>query len=88
MVRISLNTEYYFNLNDLKDTTLSNLNINLNNLRIKPKNGTKDVLTLKSFYVDNATVKPIAQDIHINKVTLESLHMNVKRDKKKDIERH
>lgn len=78
--KISLNTEYYFKLDDLKATTLSNLNVHLDNLRIKPKDGTKDVLTLKSFYVNNATIKPLAQDVHLDKLALDSLHIKAKRD--------
>ena len=80
--KLSLYTDYMFNLANLKATTLSNLKMNLNNLRIKPKGDFKDVLTLSSLSLDNATIKPLAQDININTIALESLHIDAKRDSK------
>ncbi len=78
--KLSLNAEYYFNIDKLEETMLSNVNVHLDNLRIKPKGEAKDILTLKSLYLDNATVKPLAQDVLVEKVALHSLHIKAKRD--------
>ena len=84
--KLSLNLDYSFNLEDLKATTLSNVNLSLDNLRVKPKDGTRDVLTLKSFYIDNATIKPLAQEVHLPKIVLDSLSIEAKRDEAKNID--
>ena len=84
--KLSLHTEYYFNLEDLPATTLSNLNIHLDNLRVKPKGDAKDVLRLKSLYVDNVTLKPLAQNARIDKIALNSLDIKAKRSKDGNID--
>ena len=80
--KISLDAEYYVNLDDLKETTISKVNIDLQNLRVKPKGNHKDVLTLDSFYLHDATVKPLAQDVRLKKMGLHSLSISAKRDAK------
>ncbi|MCD4668372.1 MAG: DUF748 domain-containing protein, partial [Sulfurimonas sp.] len=84
--KMDISSDYYFNLSELKETTLSNLKITLNNLRIKPKAQYKDVLTLKSLVVSNATIKPIVQKIHLKDISLNSLYIKAKRDKNGDID--
>ena len=79
--KLSLNTDYYFNLNDLESTTLSNLNLSLDKLRVKPKGKNKDVLNLKYLYLLDGTIKPLKQDVHLKKIALNSLDVKVKRDK-------
>ncbi|MDQ7060187.1 MAG: DUF748 domain-containing protein [Sulfurimonas sp.] len=80
--KLSLETEYYFNLDDLPSTTLSHLNVNLDGLRIKPKGGTQDVLTLKSLHLKDATVKPLAQSVEVEEIALNFLSIRAKRDSK------
>jgi len=84
--KLTLYTDYYFNIDDLESTTLSNLSMNLSKLRIKPKGYRKDILTLSSFSVANTTIKPMLQNIYIKDVNLESLSIKVKRDEKKIID--
>ncbi|WP_455757352.1 DUF748 domain-containing protein [Sulfurimonas sp.] len=84
--KLSIHTDYYFNIEDLDLTTLSNLNVDLERLRIKPKGDYKDVLNLKSLSIKDATIKPIAQNIHSKKIQLDSLYAKVDRDKKGDID--
>ena len=79
--KLSLGAEFYVNIEDLPSTTISNLNIHLDKLRVKPKGNHKDVLTLNSFYIKDVTVKPLAQDVHITKVGLDSLSVRASRDK-------
>ncbi len=84
--KISLETDYYFNLEKLKETALSNLHVSLTRLRVKPKGGKKDVLTLNALSIENATIKPLVHDIHLEKILLDSLQVEVKRDKDGNID--
>lgn len=77
--KLSLNTNYYFNIEDLPATTLSNLNVNLKNIRLKPKVGNKDILNLKAFNITNATIKPLAQTMKVEAIGLDSLRVKVQR---------
>nr|WP_275847883.1 DUF748 domain-containing protein [Sulfurimonas sp. SAG-AH-194-I05] len=78
--KLSLHTQYYFNLEKLEETTLSNFNVNLSGLRVKPKGNHQDVLSLKSFKVENATIKPMLHDVVVDKISLNSLNIKAKRD--------
>ena len=78
--KLSLNAAYHVNLDNLPSTTISNLNVNLDKLRVKPKGNHKDVLTLKSLYLNNATIKPLAQDVHLEKFGVDSLALRASRD--------
>lgn len=84
--RLSLNTDYYFNLDDLEETTLSNLNVALDKLRVKPKGPNKDVLNINSLYIQEGTVKPLKQSVHLEKIALESMDIKIKRDRKGNID--
>jgi len=84
--KLSIHTDYYFNIENLDLTTLSNLNVNLEKLRVKPKGNYKDVLNLKSLSIKDATVKPVAQNVHLKKIELDSLYVKVDRDKKGNID--
>ncbi|RLA75456.1 MAG: hypothetical protein DRG78_20615, partial [Epsilonproteobacteria bacterium] len=78
--KISFHTDYHFNLDDLNATTINNLNVSLDKLRVKPKSKYKDVLNLGSLYVHNATIKPMVRSVHIEKIGLDSLNIKAKRD--------
>ncbi len=84
--KIFFKTDYYFNLEQLEETTLSNLNLSLQKLRVKPKGQHKDILSLNALSVENATIKPLAQDVHLKKILLDSLFIDAKRDKNGDID--
>ncbi len=84
--KLSLHTQYNFNSSNLEATRLWNLNLSLDGLRLKPKGNYTDVLGLKSFFIKNATIKPFSQDIHIQKIALESLDIKVLRDENKTID--
>ena len=84
--KISFHSEYELNLNELNATTIDNLNISLDKLRIKPKNSYKDVLTLENFYVENTTIKPFIQSADIKKIGLNGLNIKVKRQKNGEID--
>jgi uncharacterized protein involved in outer membrane biogenesis len=78
--KIALYTKYYFNLDDLNATSINNLQLSLDSLRIKPKNGFKDVLNLNSLNIEDVTIKPMLQDVDVKDITLNSLYVKVKRD--------
>lgn len=78
--KLSFNTEYYFNMDDLNAITIYNLNASLDNLRLKPKEKYKDILNLGSFYIQEATIKPMVKDIYVKKIGLDSLYLKASRD--------
>ena len=80
--KIALKGEYYINLDDLKATTINNLNLSLSSLRIKPKHGFKDVLNLDSLNLKDITIKPLLQDVNVKNITLNNLYIKAKRDSK------
>jgi uncharacterized protein involved in outer membrane biogenesis len=84
--KLSLYTNYYFNTGKLEKTTLSNFSIALEKLRLKPKAKHKDILTLNSLAINDATIKPLEQDIHIKNISLDSMHIKSKRDKQGNID--
>ena len=84
--KISFHTDYHLNLDDLNATTINNLNVSLEKLRVKPKSKYKDVLNLGSLYVQNATIKPMARSVHASKIGLDSLSIKAKRNENGEID--
>ena len=84
--KISFHTEYKLNLDDLNATSIENLNISLDKLRIKPIHGYKDVLNLENFYVKQAMIKPFIKSVDIEKIGLNGLNIKVKRQKNGEID--
>lgn len=84
--KISLNAEYTLNQDDLNATSIDNINVYLDGLRIKPKHTHKDVLNLRSLYIEDASIKPFLKDIRIKRVGLDSLAVQVKRDEDSQID--
>ncbi|MFT7002955.1 MAG: hypothetical protein ACJAWW_000289 [Sulfurimonas sp.] len=84
--KVEFSTQYYFNLDDLNATSIDNLTISIDKLRIKPKNKYKDVLNLNHLSVSGVNIKPMKQDVHVVKVAMDSLYVKVKRDKSKNID--
>lgn len=78
--KIDFDAKYYLNLDDLNATTIDEINIAVNDLRIKPKHKYKDILNLDSFKIINATVKPMQKIVQIDEVLLSSLDIKIARD--------
>lgn len=78
--RVSFAADYHVNIDDLNSTAIKNMNLTLNNLRIKPKKENSDILNLKSLSVSDVTVKPMLRDVHVKNISLSSLDAKVKRD--------
>jgi hypothetical protein len=53
----------------------------LTNLRIKPKDKSKDVLNLKKLALNNITIKPLQQYLHVKDIALYDFDIKAKRDK-------
>ncbi|MDA7818100.1 DUF748 domain-containing protein [Sulfurimonas sp.] len=71
--KFSLYADYRVNTNDLNATSIDNLEIDLADLRLKPKNKNIDILNLQSFKVQNASIKPFQKDIHVDGISLKNL---------------
>jgi len=79
--KVDFKAKYYFNLDDLNATTIDEVELYADMLRIKPKNRHQDILNLEHFVVSGVTIKPMLQDIQVKNLALESLHLRVKRQK-------
>ena len=79
---LSLDTNFFFTLEDLNATNLTNLSLNINKLRLKPKEEHHNILTLKSFSIENATIYPIVKKANIKNIILDTLDIDANMDKK------
>jgi len=79
--KVSFNTKFALNLDDLNATKIEDFNLALEKLRIKPKDKEKDILNLDMLYVKNANILPLQQDVKIEKMGLYGLNVKVKRSK-------
>ena len=82
---LSLDTNFFINLNDLSQTKLDNLTTTISKLRIKPKKEHQDILTLKSFKIEDATIHPFENDVNIENIILNNLYTNIEMDKNGEI---
>ncbi len=73
-------TNYHFNAGDINATTLENIFISLENLRIKPKSKHHDLLTLKTLRIEDVRIQPMHQKLLVQDVIIESLSANAQRD--------
>ena len=78
--KISFHADYFFNLDDLNATAIKNASVAIDNLRIKPKNAHKDILNLGSLRIEGVDAKPMLQDVHVSKITLNSLSVKAVRN--------
>lgn len=84
--KVSLSSHFKMNLDDLNATIIDKVALSVDKLRVIPKNGYQDVLTLHKLNLENATIKPFMQDIIIDKISLNELHIDAKRNKKEQID--
>jgi hypothetical protein len=75
-------THYSINFDELNATAMDETHLNLENLRVKPKEKSNDILTLKQLYVENASIKPLKRDLHLQSVVIDLLETNILRDQK------
>lgn len=78
---LSVDTDFFVNLDELDKTKIDNLNLSITKLRLKPKKKHKDILNLKSFEIKDATIYPLANSVSIDKIILDNLQVKSQMDK-------
>ena len=78
--KISFHTDYSFALADINATKLSNFELGVAKLRIKPKESFSDILNINSFTVSQTTIEPLQQKVHVGKVALNGLRLVAQRE--------
>ena len=76
---LSLDGSFSIDQTKLADMQIKVEQASLQKLRIKPKNGYKDVLTLADVTLQDAIVYPLSQKLSIESATLSNLHIKAKR---------
>ena len=84
--KLFFSTKYSFNLDDINATKLEGLQLSLKNLRIKPKKEKGDILRLKNLSIQNAILLPMQEKIEIEKIALDGLQVEAKRDKEGNLD--
>ena len=78
--KVAFYADYNFNLDRLDETTVDNIKVSLDRLRIKPKTKYYDIFYLNNFHLNGAEVKPFKNYAHISTIGFESIDINVKKD--------
>ena len=84
--KLSFHANYAFNADDINATTINDIDITLEKLRVIPKGGSKDILRLERFAVADAWVQPLTQDIKVPLVKLKGLQVQAQRDRNGSID--
>ena len=84
--KISLHSEFAFAIDDINNTTMTNTQVVLQNLRIKPKNKEHDILHLKKLELQSSLLRPLQQQGRVEHIVLDTLEVEAirKRDGKID----
>lgn len=78
--KVSLSGAYDFNLDDINATTLSGVNVSLEGVRVRSKKSFQDILTLETFYLQDATLRPMLQNVRAKKIGIDSLYAKIQRE--------
>jgi len=84
--KVSVSSHFSMNLADLNATKIDKIALNVRKLRVIPKNGHRDVVSLDTLTLNNATVRPFEQTVIIDKIFLNNLNIDAKRNKKGQID--
>lgn len=84
--KLSLYADYSANIDDLNSTSIDNLKISLADLRLKPKNENRDILNLKLLKINNASIKPFQQKVHVGDISLANLLVDFSIDENGNID--
>jgi len=79
---VFMHANYAMNIDDLNNTLVDNISLKLEHFRIKPKKQHHDVLNINSLHVEGVSVKPFTQEVSIEKISLDALHVKATRDNK------
>jgi uncharacterized protein involved in outer membrane biogenesis len=80
--KLSFHAKYQLDLDALEKTRIDDLQVSLEELRIKPKDEPQNVLTLENLYLKNGVIEPFAQKLVIDAIGLSALELKVRRDTK------
>jgi len=83
---LSLSGDFFVNIDDLNTTKISNLDAKVSDIRIKPKDVFQDILTLKSFSIEDATLYPFKDELSIQNVRLSKFNIDTNMDKKGNLD--
>ncbi len=72
---------FHFNSEDLNATTMRHANIEIDNLRLKPKGNHKDILTLKKIALEDVNASVLYKDVNISRIVIQKLNVMLKRTK-------
>jgi uncharacterized protein involved in outer membrane biogenesis len=84
--KISFQTKYIFDSDDINATKIEELFLSIEKLRIKPKEKYGDVFNIEKFSIQNATILPFRQSVDVEKVSLDGLSVLAKRNKESKID--
>ncbi|MDD5157902.1 DUF748 domain-containing protein [Sulfurimonas sp.] len=84
--KLYFRTKFFLNLDDLNSTKLDDLYLGVDDLRIKPKDKSADIIRLKSFKVAGVTVLPLKKNLQINSILVDSLNLKVEKSATKEID--
>lgn len=80
--RVSFFSDFYYDANDTNATRLENLSLEINNLRLKPKHKTNDILNLEHLMLYDAKIFPLEQRVEIQDLALSTMMLKLKRSSK------
>jgi len=84
--KLSFAAQYHYDGSDLNNSFLSDLSLDINKLRIKPKDKDIDILMLKKLFLKDADIKPFANIIHLYNLGVDGLDIQIKKDQIGDID--
>lgn len=80
--KLSVHAKYQLALDNLEKMRIDDLEVSLDQLRIKPKDEPQNVLTLDKLYLHKGVVEPFAKNVVIDEIGLSALDIKVRRDAK------
>ncbi|WP_457745087.1 DUF748 domain-containing protein [Sulfurimonas sp.] len=84
--RIYLHSEYAFNSSDINATKIKHTTVEVRKLRLKPKMGRQDILSLKYFALKDINAQPLKNIVNIPEVQINGLNVKITRNKDKSID--
>lgn len=76
---VDVGSKLRIDLSDINSTTIDEVNVALDNFRLKPKGNHPDILSIKSLKLNNAFIKPMQKSISVDDVLISKLDIKAKR---------
>ena len=84
--KLSFQADFHLDTADFNATLLNHINASIEKLRLVPKKGHKDILTLHNLSLFDASVAPFKQVVRIKKIAVDTLHLHAQRNRKNAID--